>query len=239
MQKTGAQVPANGIHFLDDKTGWIAADFGTILGTTDGGKTWKVQRSGGQRAAALFLHANGKNTPLDVVALLGGADGYLCTATSLMCADPATVDPKRASDNLRLRNAMRFAGGAASDCGWAFPVAAQAVGLPPRELLASWDRAHNGKANEQLLRQAVLAIRMWQPEVIVCDVYASDAPSADVLALNVAKEAFKHAADPNSFPEQITTLNLKPWAAKKLYAARGRPEDRPGEARPERLQHRN
>jgi photosystem II stability/assembly factor-like uncharacterized protein len=226
MQKTEVLVPANGVHFLDDKTGWLACDFGTILGTADGGKTWKVQRTGGQRAAALFLHASGKSTPLDVAAMLGG-DGYLCAATSLMCTDPATVDPRRAGDGLRLRNALRLAGGAASDSGWAFPVAAHAAGLPPRELLATWDRAHDGKAAEHLLRQAVLAIRVWQPEVIVCDVYATDAPPADVLALNVAKKAFEQAADPNCFPEQITTLNLKAWAPKKLYALATDPKTAP------------
>ena len=64
---------------------------------------------------------------------------------------------------------MRLAGGAAGDVGWAFPVAAHAAGLPPRDLMASWDRPHDGKAAEQLLRQAVLAIRTWQPEVIVAD----------------------------------------------------------------------
>src|ERR1700744_4160446 len=59
---------------------------------------------------------------------------------------------------------------------------------------------------------------MWQPEVILCDLYAADAAPADCLALLTSKEAFKQAADPNCFPEQITALNLKPWAAKKLYA---------------------
>ncbi len=218
VQKTELTVPANGIHFISEKDGWIVGDLGCIIGTSDGGKTWKVQKAGGQRAAALFLHASSKSTPLDVVAHLGGADGYLCASTSLMNADPATVDPKRASDGERSRYAMRLAGGAAAESAWAFPVAAHAVGLPPRELLATWDRAHGNKANEQLLRQAVLAIRTWQPEVIVCDLYAADTTPADALALNVAKEAFKQAADPNAFPEQITTLGLKPWAAKKLYA---------------------
>ncbi len=218
VQKTELSVPANGIHFISDKEGWLAGDLGCIIGTVDGGKTWKVQRAGGQRAAALFLHASGKSTPLDVVAHLGAADGYLCASTSLMNADPATADPKKASDGERAQYAMRLAGGAAADSAWAFPLAAHAVGLSPRELLATWDRAHGGKASEQLLRQAVLAIRTWQPEVIVCDLFATDINPADALALNAAKEAFKQAADPNAFPEQIATLGLKPWAAKKLYA---------------------
>ncbi len=218
VQKTELSVPANGIHFINDKQGWIVGDLGCIIGTSDSGTTWKVQKAGGQRAAALFLHASGKNTPLDVVAHLGGAEGYLCTSVGLMNADPATVDPKRASEGERARYAMRLAGGASAESAWAFPVAAHAAGLPARELLATWDRAHGGKASEQLLRQAVLAIRTWQPEVIVCDLYAADTTPADALAMNAAKEAFKQAADPNAFPEQITALGLKPWAAKKLYA---------------------
>ncbi|HEV3436833.1 MAG TPA: sugar-binding protein, partial [Gemmata sp.] len=81
-----------------------------------------------------------------------------------------------------------------------------------------------GKAAEQLLRQTVLAIRMWQPEVIIADAVAVDANPADVLVLHAAKEAFKQAADPNCFPEQLTTLGLKRWEAKKLYALTSQPQ---------------
>ena len=58
----------------------------------------------------------------------------------------------------------------------------------------------------------------WQPEVIVTDVAAASASPAEVLVLFAAKEAFRQAADPNAFPEQIAELGLKPWEAKKLYA---------------------
>ncbi|MFM8272321.1 MAG: sugar-binding protein [Gemmata sp.] len=218
VQKTELSLPVNGICFINDKEGWLVGDFGCIIGTSDGGKSWKTQKTGGQRAAVLCLHANGKSTPLDVVAHLGGSDGYLCASTALMNADPATADPKRAGDGDRTRYAMRLAGGAAAEGAWAFPVYAHAAGLQPRELLASWDRAHGGKANEQLLRSAVLAIRTWQPELVVCDLCAADTAATDALALNAAKEAFKQAADPKCFPEQIEALGLKPWAPKKLYA---------------------
>ncbi|MCI0702979.1 MAG: YCF48-related protein [Planctomycetia bacterium] len=218
VQKTELTLPVNGICFLNDKVGWLVGEFGCVMGTEDSGKTWKVSKAGGQRAAVLCLHASGKSSPLDVMASLGAAEGYLCTATSMMSADPATADPKRASDCARLRYAMRLAGGASADSCWAFPMSAHAAGLPPRELLATWNRAHGGKANEQMLRQAVLAIRMWQPEVLVCDYASPDASPADILTLHAAKEAFKQAADPKCFPEQITTLGLRPWAPKKLYA---------------------
>jgi photosystem II stability/assembly factor-like uncharacterized protein len=217
-QKTELAVPINGLFFLTDQVGWMAGDLGCVFGTTDGGKTWRVLRSGGQRAAVLFLHASPRTTPLDVAAVLGHGDGYLCAAVGLMSADPATSDPKKAGEAARVRAAMRFAGGATGDVGWAFPVAAHAAGLPPRELLASWDPAHGGKAAEQLLRQAVLAIRMWQPEVILTDPATTGGAATDALVVHAANEAFKQAADPNCFPEQVTVLGLKPWEAKKLYA---------------------
>ncbi len=218
VQATNSPVPLNGLHFITDKVGWAVGDLGTVLGTADGGKTWKVQRLGGQRAAVLCLHAAGRSTPLETVALLGGADGYLAASVNVTTADPATADPKRAGDAARLRQAVRLAGGAAADSVWCFPLPAHAEGLPPRDLLAVWDKAHGGKAAEQLLRQAVLAVRLWQPEVIVADAAAPGGPATAVLCLHAAKEAFEKAADPAAFPEQIQSLGLKPWAAKKLYA---------------------
>jgi photosystem II stability/assembly factor-like uncharacterized protein len=218
VQKTEVKVPINGVYFLTDKVGWMTGDLGCIFGTTDGGKTWTTQRAGGQRAAVLCLTASHRAVPLDVISTLGLGEGYFCAAVGMMCADSATSDPKRAGDAARLRQSMRLAGGAAGDVNWAFPVAAHAAGLPPRELMATWDRRHGGKAAEQLLRQTVCAIRMWQPEVILADMVDVDGPAADALALHTAKEAFAKAADPEAFPEQITTLGLKPWAAKKLYA---------------------
>jgi len=218
IQKTELSVPVNGLYFLSHEIGWMVGELGCILGTTDGGKTWRVQRAGGQRAAVLCLHASHRSTPLDVVSTLGYGEGYLCTAVGLMSADPVTSDPATTMHGARLCYGMRLAGGAAADVGWAFPVAAHAVGLPPRELLASWDRAHDGKAAEQLLRQAVLAIRIWQPEVIVAESVDESECAGAVLALHAAKEAFKQAADPQCFPEQLATLGLKPWSAKKVYA---------------------
>ncbi len=218
VQKTNLPCPVNGMQFLDETTGWVVGELGTIAGTTDGGKTWKVQQTGGQRAAVLFLHAHGRGVPLETVALLGHGEGYRCAAVGVTSADPATADPRRAGDPARLRQAARLAGGVSGENVWCFPLPAHADGLAPRDLMAAWDRSHGGKAAEQLLRQMVLAIRVWQPEVVVTDVLATDAHPADVLVLTAVKEAFKQAADPACFPEQVTELGLKPAVAKKLYA---------------------
>ena len=218
IQRTELPAPVSGIYFLTNKAGWMVGE----LGHDFRNRGWRqdVEDPAGRRAGA--SRPLPARIPADDAARRGFAAWprrwVPLHGTAMMSADPATADAKRAGDAARLRQAMRLAGGAAGDTGWAFPLAAHAGGLPPRELMASWDRMHGGKAAEQLLRQAVLAVRMWQPEVVLTDPVAADGPAADVLVLHAAKEAFKQAADPACFPEQITALGLKPWAAKKLYA---------------------
>src|SRR5207247_2477722 len=55
--KTGQPLPLNGVFFVNERRGWAVGEFGSILGSTDGGKSWRVQHRGGQRAAILFAHA--------------------------------------------------------------------------------------------------------------------------------------------------------------------------------------
>jgi photosystem II stability/assembly factor-like uncharacterized protein len=229
--KTGQPLPLNAIHFIDDKRGWAAGEMGTILGTVDGGKTWTVQRQGGMRSAILFVHAHAKDIPLDVVAALGGEEGYLAVGVGVTCPDPATLakrydsdaeriaaamkaaDPLRATDNERLGAAMRMSGGAAGEVLWQFPIAGFQEGTDIQALLDSWEKRHGEKAAIALLRQMVLALRIWRPEAIVTDA-ASD-ETAKTIHL-VLRKAFEIAADPEAFPEQIKELGLQPWAGRKL-----------------------
>src|SRR5207237_4932210 len=79
-QPTGQSLPLHALHFRDAESGWAVGDLGTVLGTTDGGRTWTVQRRGGQRAAVLFIHARADDAALETVAALGAEDGYLTAA---------------------------------------------------------------------------------------------------------------------------------------------------------------
>ncbi len=185
------------------------------MATSDGGKTWKPQRRGGQRAAALFVHARPAGTPLDAVALVGGQEGYLTAALRVTGPDPASAALARSADGPRFAAAVRRAGGAAAETLWQFPVASHLTGVGRDDLLPAWNQLHDGKAPEQMLRQAVLALRVWRPDVVVTD--AADAAGADGLVSEVVKQAFQDAADPKMFPEQMSVLGLEPWKAGKLY----------------------
>ena len=169
VQRTGQPLPLDGVFFADELHGWAVGELGSILATTDGGKSWKLQRRGGQRAAALFVHARAGGVPLDTIALLGGQEGYVTGTLRVTAADPASAAPSRCTDDSRLSAAVRQAGGAACETLWQFPVASHLTHAGCDDLLHAWDRLHGDRAAEQLLRQMVLALRVWRPDVIVTD----------------------------------------------------------------------
>ena len=238
MQKTGQPLPLHAIHFLNESLGWAAGDMGTLLTTRDGGKSWKVVKQDSQRVAVLFVHASSQAIPLDAVALLGAEEGYLTTAMRYTAAaaplppsrnaeddrqatrrtEPTGSHPRLALEPERIAAATRQVGGGAGEALWQFPLPHFHEGCTAEQLYDHWDKLHGERASVQLLRQLVLAIRIWRPEVVVTDVAKKTGDSAEMLLIEALKEAFKVAADPQSFPEHLTHLRLEAWAPKKLYA---------------------
>lgn len=108
---TASPLPWHDSQMVDASHGWAVCDLGTVQGTTDGGKSWKVLKAGGQRAAVLFVFAKSSDIPLGAIAALA-ADGYLCAAAAF--DDDA---------HYRLPAAVRMCGGAGAtanggcDCG--------------------------------------------------------------------------------------------------------------------------
>jgi photosystem II stability/assembly factor-like uncharacterized protein len=218
--RTGQSLPLNGLFFRD-KFGWAVGELGTILTTSDAGRTWEVRKRGGQRAASLFVHARATSAPLDTVALLGGADGYLTVGLSVTAADPSTTSLERAADGQRLRQAVREAGGASAESLWSFPLGSHLATANRADVLRAWDALHGDRSADQLLRQLVLAIRIWQPDVLITDDAASG-HATDGLVVEAMREAFRQAGEPTAFPEQLTGLGLSVWKSSKLYGLTGR-----------------
>lgn len=213
-------LPLDGVFFADENNGWAVGEFGTIVGTNDGGKSWKIQRRGGQRAAVLFIHARAAGLPVETVAQLGGEEGYLAAALRVVGSDPMSASLSRSSEAQRFAATQRLAGGAAGEMLWQFPTPLHQRG-DKLELLKSWDALHADHAREQLLRQLVLTLRIWQPDVVVTD-HPDDKVSgyaAEALVSEAVQEAFQRAADPEAFPEQIKQLGLQPAKPTKLYAS--------------------
>ena len=220
LQKTGQALALNGVQFIDENTGWAVGEFGCVLNTSDAGKTWKVQRRGGMQSALLFVHARASELPADTLAQLGGADGYLTTGVCVTCPDFASAAPAKAADPQRWQAAIGLAGGAAGESLWQFPLPQHLARADRATLVKHWDRMHGDHAAEQMLRQLVLALRVWKPAVVVTDHpdAAVTGHAVDALVAEAMHEALARAADPKAFPEQIQTLGLEPWQAGKLYS---------------------
>jgi photosystem II stability/assembly factor-like uncharacterized protein len=206
---TGWPLPLHALAAASENDVYAVGELGAILKSADGGKTWKLQRAGGQRAAVLFAHAFTKNVPLDAIGVLGGRDGYYSAAVSFCTSERADY-----TDEHRLSAAVRMAGGVGTDCGGRFTVPSLLADAKPEELLAHWGK----DGEEQLVRRMVLAFRMWQPEVVVSDFLSDTTGPAEQLVLKAAQKAFKLAEDPKAYPEQIEKLGLKAFAPKKLFA---------------------
>jgi photosystem II stability/assembly factor-like uncharacterized protein len=224
--RTRQPLPLNGVYFFDAKRGWAVGELGTILGTADGGKTWAVQRRGGQRAGVLFVHARPSDLPVETLALLGFEEGHLAACVRATAPDPRSAAAARASDPQRFAAAVRRAGGAAGELLWQFPVPRHLAEADKEGLLRYWGQLHGGPAEKQLVRQLVLALRTWRPEVVVTDhpdPRVSGSAAAALLA-EALHEAFQLAADEKAFPEQMEHLALQPWRAAKLYGLWDRAE---------------
>lgn len=219
MVRTGQPLPLHGVWFSDEQHGWVVGELGVIVATADGGKTWRVQHRGGDRAAVLVVNARAAAAPLDAVAALGARDGYLVAGVRVAAPDPTSAAPGRAGDGARYADAFRQVGGASAEALWPFPLPSHLARAPRADLLRAWDQLHGDRAAEQLLRQIVLSLRLWRPDVILADPPAPGAEMAvDDLVGEAVRVAFTRAGDPEAFPEQLKGLGLEPWRPAKLYA---------------------
>ncbi len=212
--KTGWATPIRSLCAASATELFAVGDLGTILKSSDAGTTWKPQKCGAQHAAVLFAQADGRKVPMDAIARLGHCNGYIATALSLTTVDPASAPIQRCLDPFRLADATRFAGGATAESAWTFPVASHLNEASAKDLL---DKL-GANAEERLVKQLVLAYRIWKPEVIVADAIVNGATPAEQIVVLASRKAFKLADDPKAYPEQLQVLGLEIHAPKKLYA---------------------
>jgi photosystem II stability/assembly factor-like uncharacterized protein len=216
LHKTGQALPLHSVFFFDEKTGWAVGDAGTILNSTDGGKTWTTQHQAGKRAAAMTIHSLNKNAPVDTLALLGAADGYLTTSLRITAPDASAIAWGRSLDERRYAAAMRLAGGVTGETLWHFPMPQHLEGCDKKTILAHWNQVHANRAEEELIRQLVLSLRIWRPSILVSEHPDSKIPLSSLLG-EAVQEAVRRAADAKAFPEQLGELGLEPWSVHKIY----------------------
>ncbi len=222
--KLGQSMPLHAVYFHDERRGWAVGELGTVLATTDGGQSWQIQRQGGKRLAALYVHARPTEVALDTITRLGADDGYLTGNLNLTAPEAASAALSRVSEQHRFIAAVRQAGGAIAESLWQFPVSTHLARADRDQLIATWNKCHGGSAPRHLLAQLVLALRMYRPEVVLTD---GPGDACQLLTREAITEAFRLASDENAFPEQLIHFGLKPHQPQKLYSlAMNEPEPR-------------
>jgi len=214
---TGQTAPIRAITFADADHGWAVGDFGNILATADGGRTWNLQRAGGQRAALLGMFADVADVPLEVIAAIGAADGYL-TAIDILHDRPTNDQATDATINERHREALLLAGASTALTAWRFPLPPGDLAHTPAELLAALNQSTDGRAIEQIEQYLVRAIRTWRPDVVITlgtNLQTCEPRSAILAAL--VMQSVDDAADPTRHADLATSAELEPWRVKKVY----------------------
>ena len=99
---------------------------------------------------------------------------------------------------------------------WPFPLPQYLERSDKKTILAHWNKLHASGAEEELIRQLVLSLRIWRPSIVISESPDSKTPIAALLS-EAVQEAVRRAADAKAFPEQIGELGLEPWQVRKVY----------------------
>ena len=134
----------------------------------------------------------GRETAVDALARLGAEEGYL-VSPAVAAPDPGSAAPNQATAGQHLALAVRQAGGASGEMLWQFPLPQHLAGTDKRALLQHWNQLHGTEAEKQLLRQLVLALRTWRPDVVITD--HPDAKKTDDFAGALVAEAMREAVN--------------------------------------------
>jgi photosystem II stability/assembly factor-like uncharacterized protein len=216
---TGQTLPIRALSFVDAQNGWAVGDLGTILATVDGGRTWRQQRAGGQRAAYVGFFGRNDNLPLELVAQLSADLGYL-GAMEVIARDDVEAQGGVTDRPRQAQEATVRAGASAAMSAWRFPLRQSGLQLSAEQLLEGWNQANDSEALAKLEAHLVSRIRMWRPNVVFTS--NADGSGGDRLA-HVINQAVLHAveaaADAASHREQISQAGLQPWRVQKVFAA--------------------
>lgn len=211
LTPTGTRTPLHRLVFADAQRGWAVGELGTILVTDDGGRTWQRQRGGG-RAAMLALAATPEQLPLEIATRYAAGEGYRTAVLPLFATLPAAVD---SLDQHRTAQALAHCGTNYTGSLWSDHTPPIGFHDSPEQLMAELNRQTDGMAREQLLAALVLAIRTWQPELLlVPHERQPNQNAASAVIEQLAIEAQQLAADP-TYGVQLATVGLPAWQVKR------------------------
>ena len=170
--KTPVRTKLNRLFFLDSKTGWAVGDFGVVLTTTDGGKTWRRQRGNTRGLTMLIVAPRAEQVPVELLARYSFEKNHNCGVLVLKDTNTAFESARQASSRL---------------------------GCCYNQLIQSTSNSDQPLAPETTIATLVRNIRTLKPAVVVSQ--APQSYSQDINdPFHQISLAVKLAADPNAYP---------------------------------------
>lgn len=188
---TGQTTPLRKLFFFDEQHGWAVGDLGRILATRDGGQTWRIQHTGGERAGLLVVTRNVEAVPLTVLAKAAADEGVLAVVQSWLPSPPPPNHELPAAQ--QLSEATSLVGASA----------AQVHSRPASP--AEWNR------------KLVQALRIWRPEVVITEPLSER--ESDQAWSRELLQAVQDAANPARHGEQLALAGLQPWTVRKVMVS--------------------
>jgi len=211
---TDSLVPINALRFADPLNGWAVGGLGTILTTNDGGRTWQKTLSGGERVAVLGVFRTPEDVPLELIARVASADGYLTRVALLGTTGTLASENELYEQAERAHEATVGAGGSGCETGWPLAMSPRELYLPTARITAELNRSLGPRAVDRLESYLVQQIRMWRPDAVVTR-FGTHSP-ADELMKQVVLRAVAAAAQSDQTNPQAG--DLTPWRVTKVLA---------------------
>ena len=213
---TGNTLPLRAIAFADDLHGWAVGQLGLVLASSDGGRTWRRQRSGGARAAVMAVAGVPQDLPLELIARVCKDQGHLGVAEVLGRIDVETSPRDDVPIADRLHQAMLLVGATGGETAWGFPIRSPDLLLPSQAILDGWNRVHNGHGADVLVAHLVRQIRTWRPSVILVPAGRASEALPQIVQQTVVA-AVKLAGDPTFLAAQFGPAGCEPWNVERVY----------------------
>lgn len=213
---TRQTAPLTALAFSTPQRGWAAGALGALLKTEDGGATWRAVRGRQRRLALLSLTTRATHSPVSLLALLGGDQGYRTAVVQIAREDVALGIDGTDDRQAALQQGVLFCGGNAGRTSWQFPLGVPGLERNSERLLADWNRRTEGKLSARLIGHLVCLLRTWRPSVVLLEEPGPD----DALAQTVqqaALHAIEQAADPEQHLEQQELAGLAAWSVAKIF----------------------
>jgi LmbE family N-acetylglucosaminyl deacetylase len=184
-----------------------------ILATSDGGRKWRRQLSGGERVAVLGVYGRAATIPWELWAQLSASQDYRTHV--------AMIATENLGSAARFHSAERFQEafsglGASGAVLSRLPTPEPSLRLAAGQIVGLWDQSLGSSSLTQLTEQLVRVIRLWRPDVIVTRAALDSDDGMDHLLEHLVRDAVELSGEEQAYRGQLDIAGLNPWKVKLM-----------------------